>query len=305
MERLASEPKGIFLMTDLVATKIDEIAGSINDFRSSYDSRLAELEKRFARSDRGGNVRAAATPGELLANSESFQALNGGRERGRASVELATITSFDSTVGVGRSDGTSLVPGHRVPGIVTPAERVMTVRDLLAPGQTGLASIEYTKETGYTNAARGVTEGETIPNSDITFNLVTSPVRNIAHLFDASLQILADAPTMASYINARGLYGLADKVEAQLLLGNGTGQSLNGILPQASEFNTGLRKTGDTKIDILRRAILQVRQAEYRASGIVLNPDDLADIETQKDDQGRYILISVPEGGSTVLWRPR
>jgi HK97 family phage major capsid protein len=34
-----------------------------------------------------------------------------------------------------------------------------------------------------------------------------------------------------------------------------------------------------------------------------LNPDDLADIETQKDDQGRYILISEPEGGSTVLWR--
>jgi HK97 family phage major capsid protein len=78
---------------------------------------------------------------------------------------------------------------------------------------------------------------------------------------------------------------------------------LSGILPQATEFNTGLRKTGDTKIDILRRAILQVRQAEYRASSIVLNPDDLCDIETIKDDNGRYVYINVVEGGSNQLWK--
>jgi HK97 family phage major capsid protein len=107
---------------------------------------------------------------------------------------------------------------------------------------------------------------------------------------------------LSSYIDVRARYGLADKEERQLLFGDGTGQNLNGILPQATEFNTGLRKTGDTKIDILRRAILQVRQAEYRASGIVLNPDDLADIET-KDVNGRYVFINVVEGGSNQLWK--
>jgi HK97 family phage major capsid protein len=199
-------------MPDLIETKIDEIAGSIKNFRESYDCRIGELEKRFARADgRGSGTAREPSPGDLLANSEAFQALNGGRARGRASVEMATITSADTTVGAGRSDGTSLVPGMRVPGIVTPATRTMFVRDLIAPGKTGLASLEYVKETGYTNNARPVSESTTIPTSDLTFNLVTSPVRTIAHLFDASLQILADAATLSSYIDVRARYGLADK----------------------------------------------------------------------------------------------
>lgn len=289
-----------------VAAKLDEISLSINTFKDDYATRLSEVERYLARMKDPANDNRQPdefSPGHALAATEAFKQLDGGRMRGRASVEMAAITSGVGTVGAGTSAGTSLVPGHRVPGIVTPAERAFTVRDLIAPGKTGLASIEYVRETGYTNNARPVTEGETKPTSDLTFNMVTTPVRTIAHLFDASLQILADAPTLASYIDVRATYGLKLKEEDQLLFGNGTGQNLHGILPQATEFDTGLRKVGDTKIDILRRAILQVRQAEYRASGIILNPDDVADIETTKDDQGRYIYINVVEGGTNRMWK--
>lgn len=293
-------------MSTNVAAKLDEISLSINTFKDDYATRLSEVERYLARMKDPANDNRQPdefSPGHALAATEAFKQLDGGRMRGRASVEMAAITSGVGTVGAGTSAGTSLVPGHRVPGIVTPAERAFTVRDLIAPGKTGLASIEYVRETGYTNNARPVTEGETKPTSDLTFNMVTTPVRTIAHLFDASLQILADAPTLASYIDVRATYGLKLKEEDQLLFGNGTGQNLHGILPQATEFDTGLRKVGDTKIDILRRAILQVRQAEYRASGIILNPDDVADIETTKDDQGRYIYINVVEGGTNRMWK--
>lgn len=289
-----------------LATKISEIANSIGEMRSSIETRVGELEKRWARLPDNDNHISRGddfSPGHALAATEAFKQLDGGRMRGRASVEMATITSGVGTVGAGASAGTSLVPGHRVPGIVTPAERAFTVRDLIAPGKTNLASIEYVKETGYTNSARPVTEGETKPKSDLTFNMVTTPVRTIAHLFDASLQILSDAATLASYIDVRATYGLKLKEEDQLLWGSGVGQNLHGILPQATTFDTGLRKVGDTKIDILRRAILQVRQAEYRASGIILNPDDVADIETTKDSQGRYIYINVVEGGNNRIWK--
>ena len=46
-----------------------------------------------------------------------------------------------------------------------------------------------------------------------------------------------------------------------------------------------------------------MRIAEYRASGIVLNPVDWADIELQKDEQGRYIWVNVVEGGVPRLWK--
>jgi hypothetical protein len=67
--------------------------------------------------------------------------------------------------------------------------------------------------------------------------------------------------------------------------------------------NTARTKAGDTKIDVLRHAITQVRVAEYAATGIVVNPNDWDDIETQKDDNGRYIWANVNLGGEQRMWR--
>ncbi|MFV3415312.1 phage major capsid protein [Pseudomonas sp. NY15436] len=88
-----------------------------------------------------------------------------------------------------------------------------------------------------------------------------------------------------------------------MLAGDGTGQNLLGLIPQATAFNNALRKAGDTKIDTLRRAILQVRIAEYRASAIALNPIDWADLELTKDSTGQYIWVNVQDGGQQRMWR--
>jgi len=110
-------------------------------------------------------------------------------------------------------------------------------------------------------------------------------------------------PLLQSYIDGRAIYGLKYVEENQILAGNGTGQNLLGLIPQATAFNEALRKDGDTKIDLLRRAILQVRIAEYRASAIVLNPIDWADMELAKDTTGSYIWVNVQEGGQPRMWR--
>src|SRR5690606_39037131 len=105
------------------------------------------------------------------------------------------------------------------------------------------------------------------PKSDITFNLFTTPVRTIAHIFKASRQILDDAPGLASYINARGSYGLKFVEEQQLLTGNGAGQNIHGLIPQATAFVPAFSPQDETAIDRLRLAALQVMLAEYPASG--------------------------------------
>lgn len=164
--------------------------------------------------------------------SEKFKSTDvSGAWRGsiRVGMERADITSGNTTVGAGRSAGTSLVPGQRVPGIIAPPNRQLTIRDLIAPGQTSAASVEFVKETGFTNSAAPVAEGTQKPKSDLTFDMETTPVRTLAHIFKASRQILDDAPGLASYINARGTYGLKFVEEGQLLNGDGTGQNLHGI----------------------------------------------------------------------------
>lgn len=291
-------------MTELAA-KIGEISAAINAFRDEHASRIDGLEKSFARMDGHANDNFAT--GESLAtalvNTPAFKELNGGANRGRAYVEAAAITSGNTTVGAGRSQATSLVPADRIPGIVTPAQRVLTVRDLIAPGKTKAGSVEFVQETGFTNNAAPVAETTQKPYSDITFDLKTAPVRTIAHLFKISKQMLDDVDGLISYLDLRGTTGLKLKEEQQLLFGSGTGQNILGLIPQATAFDDSLRKAGDTRVDTIRRAIQQVRRAEYTATGIVMNPDDLAELELTKDAGGNYIIVDPVEGGQGRIWR--
>ncbi|WP_421565742.1 phage major capsid protein [Ochrobactrum sp. EDr1-4] len=280
--------------------KTDKALSELGDMTT----RLGDLEKRAAREkEEGANEQKSL--GDLVIDSADYKAgMLTGSSRGsiKVTADRAAITSANTTVGAGRSQGTSLVPGARVPGIFGLPERTLTIRDLVLPGQTSSSSIEYVKETGYTNNAAPVAETTAKPYSDLTFDMTSAPVRTIAHLFKASRQILDDAPALRSYIDGRARYGLRFAEENQLLNGSGTGQNIHGLVPQATTFNPAFAAENETGIDRLRLAILQVVLAEYPATAFVLNPIDWAKIELTKDLGGNYI-IGNPQGSLTpTLW---
>lgn len=209
--------------------KTDKALSELGD----VTTRLGDLEKRAARERDGGDPDEKSL-GELVIESAGFKAGNmSGSSRVPISVKAdrAAITSGNTTVGAGRSQGTSLVPGARVPGIFGLPERKLTIRDLVMPGQTSSNSVEYVKETGFTNNAAPVAETTAKPYSDLTFDMTSSPVRTLAHLFKASRQIMDDAPALRSYIDGRARYGLRFVEENQLLNGSGTGQNIHGLVP--------------------------------------------------------------------------
>lgn len=280
--------------------KTDKALSELGD----VTTRLGDLEKRAAREKENGEEEQKSL-GQLVIDSAEFKAgkLSGG-SRGaiRIQADRAAITTANTTVGTGRSPGTSLVPGARVPGIFGLPERQMTIRDLILPGQTASNNVEYVKETGYTNNAAPVAETTAKPYSDLTFDMASAPVRTLAHLFKASRQILDDAPALRSYIDGRARYGLRFVEENQLLNGSGTGQNIHGLVPQATAFAPAFTDADQTGIDRLRLAILQVVLAEYPATAFVLNPIDWAKIELTKDAGGNYI-IGNPQGSLTpTLW---
>lgn len=264
-------------------------------------ARLTELEQKLARRGAGGSEFDAKSIGSQFTDSDDFKAL-ASKGRGIARMGLKAVTNITSlTTGTG-GVGDGIRP-DRLAGVQTPQLRQMTIRDLLLQGRTSSNAIEYVKESGFQNMAAMVAEGAAKPQSDLSFELVTTTVKTLAHWVRASKQVLADIPLLQSYIDGRLRYGLQYVEEGQILAGDGTGQNLLGLIPQATAFNEALRKAGDTPIDVIRRAILQARIAEYRPSGIVLNPNDWADIELQKDSTGQYIWVNVQEGGTQRMWK--
>lgn len=277
----------------------DEIDANLTGFNETK-ARLDELEQKMARG--GGEDEAPQSAGSIFTGSDEYKAFASGNIMPGKSVavEMKTITSLTTNADGSAGD---LVRSERVAGMhAMLPDRRMTVRDLLAPGTTSTSSVEYVQESGFTNNAGMVAEAATKPESSLKFDLKNAPVRKIAHWMLASSEILADAPGLQSMIDYRLRYGLEYKEETQLLNGDGTGQNLLGLIPQATAYSAAFTPASATAIDTMRLAALQAALAEYPATGHVMNPIDWARIELTKDAEGRYIIGNPQGTAAPTLW---
>lgn len=283
---------------------------SIGDLKDQVDNaltlmneaktRLDEVEQKQARTG-SDEVEHQKSLGQQMFESDQFKSYaENPRNGARATLQVKDITS--ATTAAPGSAGALTTP-QRQAGIIAPPNQMLHIRDLIASGTTNSNSIEYIRETGFTNnAAAQSAEGALKAKSDIQFADETSAVRTIAHYIKASRQILDDAAQLESYIGGRLMYGLKLVEDRQLLNGDGLTGNLKGIVPQATAFADAASLADYTVMDQLRLAMLQAVLAEYPASGHVLNPIDWAIMELSKDKEGRYI-IGQPQGTTNpTMW---
>ncbi|MGQ4273409.1 phage major capsid protein [Terrihabitans sp. B22-R8] len=289
---------GAHIQTKAEPDGLDLITKAIEDNTKAAGDRFAEIEKKAKATDAlvfdmaqkmgsresyGGGIRSQ-TWGEQFAQSEHLKSFASDFSRpGRIRVEMKnTITS---SMGAGGD----LATPHRDDMVNLPRRR-MTVRDLLPTIKITSGSVEYPKLVGRENNAAPVAEAALKPESGLSFELATLPVRTIAHWIPASRQILDDAPQLAGLIDSELLYGLELKEEAQLLNGDGTGQNLSGLVTNASAFVPPFALATATMIDTVGLAILQNALADLPADGIVMHSSDWMRIRLLKDADGNYIL---------------
>lgn len=236
--------------------------------------------------------------GQQFVESDEFKS-HDNSTAGRIKLELKDVlNSGNLATGVTRS---VLVPEQQG-GFIAPPQIDLRIRSLFASGQTSSNSIRSIKETGYTNNAARVAEGAAKPKSEITFGEVIVPVEKLAHKFRVSMEAMEDAPMILSYIDGRGRYGLDLKEEDALL--NGV-TNMSGILSQATAYSNATLAgyTPATLVDDIRVAKLQVRKALYPATGVVMSPDDWAEIELLKETStNAYLFSNVVSGAVPTLW---
>lgn len=291
-EAKAAAEKGFSLTAEL-KEKFDNMLVAQGELQAA----LREVQQKQAAGS--GDQEDSLSMGQIVINSpqvkDAQHALASGR-KANASVQVKAITTAPGSV------GQAIAPDRREGMLLLPNRR-MTVRDLLMPGQTSSGVITYSKETGFANNAAPVAEGARKPESSIAAVSVTETVKKIATFIKASTEVLSDMPQLRSLIDFRLRYMLAFREEAQLLMGSGVGNNVNGLYTQASAFTPPTGVVAVTSpIDRLRVALLQAELAEFPSDGMVLNPIDWANVEMQKDGQGRY-LIGNPQGTlSPTLW---
>lgn len=280
---------------------IDATIKSITDGMEAAKKRMDELEAKAGRLAEP-TVTEFKSPGQTFVESEAYKAV---KDKGlpikSQAVQVKTLITGAS---LGNLAG-YLYPSYRIPEIVEDPRRAARVRSLLNVIPTTAGAIDWIRETGFTNNAAVVAEGEEKPESAITFENKSNTIKTIAHWIPVTKQILADAPGLQAYIDSKLIYGLYLKEDDELLYGTGEDGDIHGITTDA-DVQTYLWSdgtAGDTKLDAIRRAMTKAYLAYYPVDGIVLHPSDWEDIELLKSSDGMYVWVNVNVGGQERLWR--
>ena len=291
-----TEVKRLGGLTDETKKKADEALTKFSVL-DTLNNRLTDLEQKATRPGGGGGDQVKSYGAQLAESTE----LKSYRERGGQGSMRMSLKAITSGAG---SAGGLIVSQRETEIVELPRRPDIIIRDLLTVMPIDTSSVDYPKQTVRANAAAPVAEGTTKPYSNYGWARATAPVRTIAHLAKLTRQALDDAPRLQAEVDSEMRYGLALAEDAQLLLGDGTGENLLGLYPQATPYAApaGVTIATPNPLDKLRIALLQASLGLYPADALVLNPIDWMNIELSKDSQGRYIFANPTGIAGPTLW---
>jgi HK97 family phage major capsid protein len=246
---------------------------------------------------KGRNGDARKTIGQLFTESDAFKAWKPGVKH----TDLAEFGSVDLLANTFET-ATGWAPAEvRGPRVTEFATRPIQVVDIFPQGQTTQSAIVYMEETLFSNSAAEVAEGGTKPEVSLGLTERNEPVRKIAAVLPVTDEQLADVPQARSYIDNRLGFMVRQRLDSQLLVGDGTAPNLSGILDR-----TGLQSQalgGDTVPDATYKAMVKVQvNAFSEPNWGIFHPNDWQTVRLLKTSDGIYIWGPPMDAGPMRIW---
>ncbi|MEV0085254.1 phage major capsid protein [Saccharopolyspora sp. NPDC050642] len=231
--------------------------------------------------------------GELFTDSVAYKGKQGAvGPEARLDIELKTL--FQTTAGWAPET-------TRTGRVVDFATRPIQVIDLIPRTATGQSAVVYMEETTFTNAAAETAEGGAYPEAALALTEQSSPVRKTAVFLPVTDEQLEDEQQAAGYVNNRLPFMLRQRLDSQILVGNGTAPNLRGILNVVG-IQTQAKGT-DPVPDAIYKALVKTRVAgQAMPNAVVMHPNDWQDVRLLRTADGIYIWGSPSEAGPSRIW---
>jgi HK97 family phage major capsid protein len=282
-----------------IGKQIDE-RKALEDAQKQTDERGHYLNDPVNRpvqpGDGGGRKSEAKSLGEFVVNHADFKATLG-QSRKVFSVEYPDIdfkTTFSTAAGFPPET-------TRTGRVVESVQRPIGVLDILPSTPTTQAAVVYMVETVTTVAAAERSEAAAYAEADISYAETSSTVRSIGVSLPITDEQLEDVPGVQGLLDGRLLFFLRQRLDGQVLTGDGAAPNLRGVLNVVGIQTQA--KGADPTFDAIHKAIVLV-QVTGRAvpSAVVLHPNDWQDIRLTRTADGIYILGNPADVGAQRLW---
>ena len=282
--------------TEELKALTEQHAEAVAELKKMGDAMTALEQKTVAQA---GEEKAEGL-GTQFINSDAFKNFQSGQSnKAAASFQNNTITE---------GTGNTVTRHEQLPGVVPGAFRQLSVMPTVAQGSTSSNVIYYSRELLWTNNAAETAEAATKPESVLTFEEVTENVRTIPHFIKVSKQALEDSTFLASYIDRRMDHGVRQRIESQIINGDGTGVNLSGWLAAGNFTATSPLATTDI-YGLANKMKYEIIAADYMPDYFYINPSDWSAAETIRRGTGDAAFVAasgavsyVNNGLTPLLW---
>ena len=253
-----------------------EVRALSEKFKELQVSMIDIAQKQTSAIKTGEKTLSAA---EEFVKSEQYKQLVAGNTQ-RARIEVkSTVTSGSTTVFPDQRPG--VIPGSFVP---------LTFRQVLRAIPVSSNMVNSLREASWVNSAAEVSQGAAKKESDVTFEQYNVPITTVAHWIKISNQLLADAPAVVAYIESRLRDGLAQRIETQLINGNGTSPNLSGFT-DTGNYTAYTPTSDDLLVDAINRVKYTMWAAGNMPDTVIVNPADWGAMERTREgtNTGMYL----------------
>ncbi|RVQ76123.1 phage major capsid protein [Sinorhizobium medicae] len=189
----------------------------------------------------------------------------------------------------------------RIGGFVEAATRPIQLLDIIPMAQTGFEQVVYMEETTRVHGAAERGEGAGFAESSFRLDEKTSPVRKITDSLPVTDEQLEDVAQAQSYINSRLTFGLRQRLDGQVIVGDAAGSNLRGLKNTA-----GIQvhaKGADPVPDAFFKSMTKVRLGGRAIpTHHVMHPEDWQGVRLLRTTDGVYIWGNPSEAGPERMW---
>ncbi|MCK9569535.1 phage major capsid protein [Candidatus Pacearchaeota archaeon] len=199
----------------------------------------------------------------------------------------------------------------RLPRVELYPLRTLRVADVFPTYATGQSAIKYMEETTHTNNAAEIAE-ETDAASPTAYGeaaiVMTErsvTVEKIAVWIPVTDEQLSDVDGIEDFINSRLTYMIRNRLDGQLVAGDGSTPNLKGVLNASNIQSQALGS--DAKPDAIFKAMTKIRGTTAgtgfaEPSAVLYHPNDWQDIRLLRTADGIYIFGNPSDPGRDVIW---